>query len=342
MELENVVQRIHRDFSFDLLEAVRDANQTAFLDRIKPELVPADVFADRVEYYRMNYPNNNFVTESQIEMICTKYGLGFGSIMGFSASIPIKNRIEIQKFQLHARDNDFVDHKMPGRIFRRITENGSDTNLSMDSHGTGGHVEMRSGYQPSNPDKPFEVIPVGEYFTLLMNPPNGDSYRIFLEVDVHGSPWFLEWGVGRIGSGDISFEWRQRHAGFRTSFPGVSATFRGKVDERVPQMERVVEWFADVRLRLETYAIQRTNRLSLTHNVSPMVVADPSMFKRYGDAIEKDGHRMKFKRSQIPAGAFLSFVDDPIVLQPVEYGYLVVTKWGAEANIPELTDSRQN
>lgn len=342
--MENVVARIHRDFSFDLLEAIRDANHTAFLQRIKPLFVNDQVFADRVEYYRMKYPNQNFVTEKQIEEICIKYGLTMGSLMMFSASIPIKNRLEISRFQLLPADVTFTDNDLPNRIFRRAMENRAAGSMSMPATGGGGFVEFRTGYIPSNPDKPFEVVPVGEYFTLLRQP-DDRTYRVFLEMDIHGSPWFIEFGTGSIDYGDITFTWRQSHGGFMPVFDDVVTPTREsmtRIQTRPPRTVRIINHFAEVTLRLGINHLQRANRLSLSHNVAPMVVADQSMFQRYGDAVERVGHRMKFKRSQIAFNTTLSFVDDPIILQPVPFGYLVVTKWGADANIPEFADTRQN
>mgnify|MGYP003392967282 FL=1 len=341
--MENVVARIHRDFSFDLLEAVRDANHTVFLQRIKPLLVTDRVFADRVEYYRIKYPNQNFVTEKQIEEICIKYGLAMGSLMMFSASIPTKNRLEISRFQLLPADVTFTDNDLPNRILRRAMKSSAAGSVSTSATGGGGFVEFRTGYVPSNPDKPFEVVPIGECFTLLRQP-DDRTYRVFLEMDIHGSPWFIEFGTGSIDYGDITFTWRQSHGGFIPMPPPPVSPHRPTGRERPPQIQtaRIINHFSEVTLRLGINHLQRANRLSLSHNVAPMVVADKSMFQRYGDAVERVGHRMKFKRSQIAFNTTLSFVDDPIILQPVPFGYLVVTKWGAESNIPEFADTRQS
>ena len=325
--MQNVVEQIHTDFSFDLLEAVRGANEISLLQRIKPDMVPEPEFVDRVQYYRHRYPSYNFVTEKQIEEICLKYGLSFGSLMMFSGAIPVKNRLEISRFHLREPDDVHFDKGLPNQIYNLAVTNGVS---AMVSTGTGwrgdrGWIEFRSGHQPADPEKPFMVVPVGEHFTLVQNP-DGDTYRIYLELDVHGSPWMVEFGAVSYRSGGVTFEWR--------------SSFRSGVSGR--REIRFVENFADVRLRIPLEQVDRAKRLALTHNVSPMIVADSSMFNRFGDAVEKSGHRMKFKRSQLPAHVALHFVDDPIILQPVPYGYLVVTKWGAEARIGEIQNAASN
>lgn len=314
----NTIERIHADFSVDLMEAMRDVNETALLQRVKPALVKFDTFAERVEYYRQHYPQHNFVTENQITEICNRYKLVFGSLMGFSATIPLKNRLEINRFKLRDADSVYTDHDLPNRLFRLAMDNGVGSSMSSGSdRGRSGVIEFRTGYEPADPNKPFEVIPVGQHFTLLMNP-DEETYRVFLEVDVHGSPWFVEYGTVSMRAGQVWFRWQAERVG------------------------RSIVQNSEVSLRLCVDHIQRANRLSLMHNVSPMVVADQTMFKRFGDATEIVGHRVKFKRSQVAPTARMMFVDDPIILQPVPFGYLVVTKWGTEANIPDFIAPASN
>lgn len=318
MEL-TTVERIHRDFSFDLLESVRDANESALLQRIAPPLVGHQKFAAAVESYRMRYPFHNFVTESQITEICHRYGLVFGSLMAFSATIPVKNRLEISRFNLHDVDAVFTDHDIPGRIYRMAMNNGTPGSMSFPGrHSEGsGVLEFRTGYEPADPDRPFEVIPVGEHFTLVKNP-DERTYRVYLKINVHGSPWLVEFGTVNIDRGQMWYHWRAERSG------------------------RNIIQFAEVGLRLTVDHIQRANRLHLAHNVCPMVVADQSMFKRFGDATEVVGHRVEFKRSQVSPMSVRMFVNDPIILQPVPYGYLVVTKWGADAMIPTVQNPLSN
>lgn len=320
------IEKIHRDFSFDLLELVRQSNDVGHLERIKPALVPVETFTNRVECYRRKYPTYNFVTEKQIAEICHRYGLVFGTLMNFSASIPIKNRLQIERFNLLDDDAELVDHDLPNRLFRLLTTNGGRLNVPASFVEGAGFVELRSGFKPADMNKPFDIVPIGEHFTLLRCI-DDNTYRIFLEIDIHGSPWFIEFGRGRIDFGTVTFAWRQSDGGSRF----VNGRF-----------VRTINHHAEVGLRLTLPMIQKMNRVSLLTNVSPMVVADRSMFQRYGDATEIVGHRVRFKQTQDAANTTFSFVDDPIILQPVPFGYFVVTKWGNESRIADFNDSRSN
>lgn len=335
--MENTIQKIHRQFSFDILELVRDANMANHLQNVKPDTVTIDEFTNRAEYYRRRYPTYNFVNEKQIEQICQQYGLVFGTLMNFSASIPMRNRLEIKRFNLLPGDETFVDNGLPQRIYRLLTSSGANVMVAS-RQSAPSIMEIRSGFQPADTERPFDVVPVGEHFVLLRQPDN-DTYRVFLQIEIHGSPWFIEFGRGRINSGEIVFAWRQSDGGFRVS------NERVKTDGGftwVERFHRVINHFAEVALRIDLRTIQSINSISLVHNVSPMVVADRSMFQRFGDATEIVGHRVKFKKAQSVNNPMFSFVDDPIILQPVPFGYLVVTKWGGESNIPAFTDPTQN
>ncbi len=322
----NTIEEIHKEFSFDLLGLVDgyndisglvQADQIDLLKKIKPVLMPTQRFANFIEYYRYKYPTYNFVTEHQITDICVKYGLVFGSLMGFSAVIPVKNRLEISRFKLANQDSMYVDHELPGKIYRLAVTNGINGTMSFPERGGGGIIEFRTGYVPSDPTRVFEVVPVGEHFTLVRNL-DDRTFRVYFETEVHGSPWIVHFGDVSIDKGEVWMEWRLLWQG----------------SQRIQASE--------VSLKLTVDRIQRSNRLSLMRDVSPMVVADQSMFKRFGEATEIVGHRVKFKRSQVPANVVFGYVDDPIILQPVPGGYLVVTKWGAEANIPEVVSGQSN
>jgi hypothetical protein len=318
--VNNIVQAIHADFSFDLLEGIREANKVAHLQRVKPEMVPFDKFEARVRHYRETYPNSNFITERQIQEICLKYGLVFGSLLNFSGEIPIKNRLEISRFELRQEDHYLVDHDLPSRIYRQIS---GELSGSIGSN----FIELRSGHVPANPSQPFDVVPVGKSIILLREI-DDRYYRVFLKMDFHGSPWLLELGRGSVDYGEVVMSWRQ--------------SFGGNVWDN-GRSAMVINHFVDVAFRMSFSQIQRANKLSLSANVSPMVVADRSMFWRYKEATEVVGHRLQFKEGAVAVdNRTFHRVDDPIILQPVEFGYLVVTKWGAEANIGQFNNPAHN
>lgn len=152
--------------------------------------------------------------------------------------------------------------------------------------------------------------------------------QIIYETIIHGSPWLVEFGVGSLQYGSVVYSWQQAFDRFEFR-PGIGQT-------------TVTKSRANVSLRLTLDQIQRANVLDLSINVSPIVVAPRSMFTRFGDAVEVSGHRVKFRASDTINNASFRWVDDPIVLQPVPFGYLVVTKWGAESRIPEIQSPVEN
>jgi hypothetical protein len=57
-----------------------------------------------VEYYRIHYPNNKFITEKMVEAICKKYNLLCGEISRYIGDVPSKNISEMEKFSLRQED----------------------------------------------------------------------------------------------------------------------------------------------------------------------------------------------------------------------------------------------
>jgi hypothetical protein len=60
-----------------------------------------------IEYWRVHYPNNKFITEPEVKKICEKYGLVLGEAGKYLGDIPEKNLSEIEAFQL--RPEDYIE-----------------------------------------------------------------------------------------------------------------------------------------------------------------------------------------------------------------------------------------
>lgn len=60
--------------------------------------------ADSVRYYRMNYPNNKFITEEQVKQICEKYGLIFGETSLYKGFVPEEKVSIIEQFKVKESD----------------------------------------------------------------------------------------------------------------------------------------------------------------------------------------------------------------------------------------------
>lgn len=72
------------------------------------KLATTKEIADLVMYYRINYPNNKFITEEQVKQICEKYGLVCGDTTMYKGFVP-ENKLQIiEKFKLHSIDSDLV------------------------------------------------------------------------------------------------------------------------------------------------------------------------------------------------------------------------------------------
>lgn len=68
------------------------------------KLATTKEIADLVMYYRVNYPNNKFITEEQVKHICEKYGLVFGETTMYKGFVPENKLVLIEKFS--AKDKD--------------------------------------------------------------------------------------------------------------------------------------------------------------------------------------------------------------------------------------------
>src|SRR6185312_4215711 len=62
--------------------------------------------ANKIEYYQTWYPNNKFITESEVKRICGKYGLLFGESSNYKGDIPEKNLVEIENFKLRDEEKN--------------------------------------------------------------------------------------------------------------------------------------------------------------------------------------------------------------------------------------------
>jgi hypothetical protein len=323
--MDKLIEQIHADFSFDLFEQVRQSNDFSFLERYRPSGIDQEDFIDQVERYRTFYPSNNFITEKQIAEICSKYDLVLGAFMNFTGEIPVKNRLELKTFHLRPDDQVLFEPSLPGRIYDRIVNHAviyGEATLSPK------FVTLRSGFIPGDPLKPFDLLPVGDFFVLVSaEVENSGIYRLFMKLDFYGSEWLVDLGLVSVGDGTVTMNWQRSIA----SRPMGAKTFG-----------YVVENFG-VELNLPTEFLSNITAVNLSANVCPQVVAPGTMFERYRGAVEKVGYRLRFKPGTNPIDR-TSFVhvDDPIILQPVKYGYLVVTKWGREGMIGEVQNTKTN
>ena len=64
------------------------------------KLATTKEIAELVMYYKVNYPNNKFITEEQVKAICEKYGLVCGNTSAYKGFVPENKLALIEKFSL--------------------------------------------------------------------------------------------------------------------------------------------------------------------------------------------------------------------------------------------------
>lgn len=62
-----------------------------------------------VVYYQRNYPNNKFITEDQVKLICKKYGLVLGEISAYKGFVPETKIDLIENFKLKKDDKEVIE-----------------------------------------------------------------------------------------------------------------------------------------------------------------------------------------------------------------------------------------
>jgi hypothetical protein len=70
----------------------------------KHKLATTKEIADLVMYYRVNYPNNKFITEEQVKSICEKYGLVCGETSMYKGFVPENKLTLIENFKINKKD----------------------------------------------------------------------------------------------------------------------------------------------------------------------------------------------------------------------------------------------
>lgn len=68
------------------------------------KLTTTKEIADLVIHYRVNYPNNKFITEEQVKQICEKYGLVCGETTMYKGFVPENKLSIIEGFKINKKD----------------------------------------------------------------------------------------------------------------------------------------------------------------------------------------------------------------------------------------------
>lgn len=71
------------------------------------KLATTKEIAELVVYYKVNYPNNKFITEEQVKAICEKYGLVCGETSAYKGFVPERKIQDIERFSLLDKDTNY-------------------------------------------------------------------------------------------------------------------------------------------------------------------------------------------------------------------------------------------
>ena len=82
------------------------ANQVAELEPIRQKIELTKEQVELINYYKVQYPFNKFITTDQIESICKKYGLVYGDVSLYKGFVPEKNLKEIESFKLKNKEKN--------------------------------------------------------------------------------------------------------------------------------------------------------------------------------------------------------------------------------------------
>ena len=107
--LEENTKKIEEVSDVDELEMLgklgfRNLKNLRVVDNAKSEKRYSEWNIETVLYYKEHYPNNKYITEDYIKLICEKYNLVWGEVSDYVGDIPKKNRQEILNFKI--RDED--------------------------------------------------------------------------------------------------------------------------------------------------------------------------------------------------------------------------------------------
>jgi hypothetical protein len=86
------------------------------------KLATTKEIAELVVHYKVNYPNNKFITEEQVKAICEKYGLVCGETSAYKGFVPESKLLEIERFKFKKEDAPFAYIEDGDGVVKKILE----------------------------------------------------------------------------------------------------------------------------------------------------------------------------------------------------------------------------
>lgn len=343
------VQEIHELFEFDLLEIIRQANDDSFLEACKPEDVSIQKFVSDVEYWRTFYPQYNFITEKQLQHICFKYGIRAAPYWLYRGEIPCINKEHIKNFSLRNQDILCTVPPVMGKRFNP----GEDS------------FRVSSGWLSlEEAEKPGAIFSVMGKLAFITTGNKCSLYGFFRGEG--GTRCAVQYFSQSSTLPPLESDGKQVRAVLRLNTKAFNAPMNVYYSRHICPL--IVAPLSDFREGMEVLGAHLVpkNEGALRIHSTP----NPLRFEKYiseckerrGEfqTVQMDGsaqvsilsqqrveatlsqlatERIK-KAEQAEREAYLRQlqIDDPIVLQPVNGGYLVVTKWGKEAEIADFAN----
>lgn len=280
----------------------------------------------RILEYRQMYPSNPFLTRDQVKALCLKYNLVMAPDFMFAGEIPERNQAERAAFKLHKT------HETCGleesEIIRRMSDRRFDAS-----------PRRGFGYEPTMPlpenvHAPWLMV-VNTDFALYC-PQGFDALRRWMSAYFGGDramyyPDFYK---------DIpAIPIVHTKAGFVRLHPRAIRPESFSIERQEMEVIDAGRFWAHFTMprtvcRFRFYAPEVHSTQALyADGVCQMVVCPGNMLQQNMSIELSQGWEATFSVSQRnPAGRGA----DPIILQPVEGGFLLVTKWDAEALLPEV------
>ena len=331
------IEKIHAAFEVDLLTAFQDLNAEKQIQTAPAGLSPL-VFKEMLSDLQIRYPSYNYVSKQQVKDICVKYKLVTAPLFMYNRSIPAKNIREMEAFKIQERER-YGTYRM-----------------DMSKIPDGDRVVIRSAaLKPGELDKPFLIV---SFTNTIQGVLSGDLFTVYGYdggADI-GTPLIIvrrtkqNLNVQATREGvfvQFEFERKDLQGGFWMDYaqrsvplivapspefiqhplngvylaPCEGGTF---VAPHNPQPERVLSFIEEGRSKREF--LKGAERKA----------KEAQRQREYAQrkAAEKEAAQRAFLENQIK---------DPIVLQPLPAGgFLVVSKWGNEANLPEIQNQIMN
>src|ERR1700753_1017983 len=134
---------------------------------LKEQQIALRELAEAIEYYRVYYPNNKFISKDAVEVICGKYGLLCGEIARYKGDVPLKNISEMEVFSLRKEDMEkhssydrYIEwgyhNRMLGSFIGRTVVSRTPTMDELDRMRTQMHYS-RPAFLICAPEKDFDM-----------------------------------------------------------------------------------------------------------------------------------------------------------------------------------------